>query len=41
VEDTYELNNPAFLDTHNEEREALQAKLADWLERTGDSFSLP
>jgi arylsulfatase A-like enzyme len=40
-EDPYELNNLAFLDTHNEEREALQAKLADWLERTGDSFPLP
>lgn len=40
-EDPYELNNLAFLDTHNEVRERLQQKLADWIQRTGDAFPLP
>lgn len=40
-EDPYELNNLAFLDTHNAERERLQGELAQWLERTGDEFALP
>lgn len=40
-EDPYELNNLAFLDSHNQEREWLQSELAGWLERTGDTFALP
>jgi arylsulfatase A-like enzyme len=40
-EDPYELNNLAFLDTYNDKRAELQAMLAGWLERTGDTFPLP
>lgn len=40
-EDPYELNNLAFLDNHNAERERLQALLAKWIELTDDTFSLP
>ncbi|MDP6116961.1 MAG: sulfatase [Planctomycetota bacterium] len=40
-EDPYELTNLAYLDTHNEKREELQAELADWIEKTGDEFPLP
>jgi hypothetical protein len=40
-EDPYESLNLAFLDSHNEKREELQAELADWIERTGDTFALP
>ena len=40
-EDPYETLNLAFLDTHNDKREELQAELADWIERTGDEFELP
>ena len=40
-EDPYETLNLAFLDTHNDKREELQAELADWIERTGDEFESP
>jgi arylsulfatase A-like enzyme len=40
-EDPYELANLAYLDTYNDKRAELQAMLADWIERTGDSFPLP
>jgi arylsulfatase A-like enzyme len=40
-EDPYEMANLAFLDDYNEERAALQAELARWLDRTGDEFPLP
>ena len=40
-EDPYELANLAYLDAFNDERAALQALLAEWLERTGDTFPLP
>lgn len=40
-EDPYELNNLAFQDRFDSEREALQGGLQKWLEKTGDSFSLP
>jgi arylsulfatase A-like enzyme len=40
-EDPYELANLAFLDAYNDVRAELQAELARWLERTGDTFELP
>ncbi|MBN1643011.1 MAG: sulfatase [Anaerolineae bacterium] len=40
-EDPYELANLAYLDTFNDRRAELQGMLADWLERTGDTFLLP
>jgi arylsulfatase A-like enzyme len=40
-EDPFEMANLAFLDDFNDERAALQAELAHWLERTGDEFPLP
>jgi hypothetical protein len=40
-EDPYEMANLAFLDDYNDERAALQAELARWLDRTGDDFPLP
>ena len=40
-EDPYELNNLAFLNAYDEKREELQAQLADWLDKTGDTFPLP
>jgi arylsulfatase A-like enzyme len=40
-EDPYETLNLAFLDTHNEKREELQKELANWIEKTGDTFALP
>lgn len=40
-EDPYETLNLAFLDTHNEKREELQYELANWIEKTGDTFTLP
>jgi len=40
-EDPYETLNLAFLDTHNDKREALQSELAAWIEKTGDTFTLP
>ena len=40
-EDPYELANLAYLDDFNDKRVALQALLADWIERTGDTFLLP
>lgn len=40
-EDPYELANLAFLDNFNEKRAELQEELAQWIARTGDSFTLP
>jgi arylsulfatase A-like enzyme len=40
-EDPYELANLAFLDAFNDKRAELQARLARWIEETGDNFSLP
>ncbi len=40
-EDPYELVNLAFLDAYNDRRADLQAELAAWIERTGDTFALP
>jgi arylsulfatase A-like enzyme len=40
-EDPYEMANLAFLDDYNDERAALQAELARWLDLTGDDFPLP
>lgn len=40
-EDPYELANLAYLDRYNDKREELQAELAGWIERTGDTFELP
>lgn len=40
-EDPYELNNLAFNDGFNAERESLQKQLEEWLTRTGDTFHLP
>lgn len=40
-EDPYELANLAYLDTFNDKRAELQAELAGWIERTGDTFALP
>ena len=40
-EDPYELANLAFLDAFNDKRAELQARLARWIEETGDDFPLP
>ncbi len=40
-EDPYELANLAYLDTFNDKRAELQARLARWILETGDDFPLP
>jgi hypothetical protein len=40
-EDPYEMANLAYLDTFNDKRAELQARLARWIEETGDDFPLP
>jgi hypothetical protein len=40
-EDPYELANLAFLDEFNDKRAELQARLARWIDETGDTFVLP
>ena len=40
-EDPYELANLAYSDAFNEKRAELQARLARWIDETGDSFPLP
>jgi len=40
-EDPYELANLAFLDSFNDKRAELQARLARWIDETGDDFPLP
>lgn len=40
-EDPYELANLAFLDEFNDKRAELQARLARWIDETGDTFLLP
>ena len=40
-EDPYEMVNVAILGRAKAQRKRLQGILADWIERTGDSFQLP
>jgi len=40
-EDPYELANLAYSDAFNDKRAELQARLARWIDETGDSFPLP
>ena len=40
-EDPYEMVNMAILGREKAKRKELQAILADWIERTGDTFTLP
>lgn len=40
-EDPYELANVAFLDSFNDKGAELQARLARWIDETGDDFPLP
>jgi arylsulfatase A-like enzyme len=40
-EDPYEMANLAYLDAFNDKRAELQARLARWIDETGDSFALP
>jgi hypothetical protein len=40
-EDPYEQANLAFNSKYRVKREELSAKLAEWIEKTGDEFPLP